>query len=694
VNSGASAPPITLTVAVDPSANGSITNTATVTGSAIDANLGNNTASDTATLTPGFVFTDGVCVTGRAFGNSNQTCHQINWSPQIAGRNLNGVYITSVNTSTIPTQLSAVSATTINMEFGLSCINPIADANVRATFSATASALELCEASGATPTTWTPGVNLSFPAGNPSVGPYTFNYADVGQVSLYMRNSALTTQTGASGTFTVKPGGFVLSAIERNRDNFANPAATGPGGAAFVKAGEAFNVTVTATTCTPASTSCPVAGVTTPNYGQEAPPESVMLTVSNVTAGMIAAPAVGGGIFGAFNNGVATADGVTYLPDGTTRSTPFSWGEVGVIRLTPSVADGNYFLDGDTMGTASVNIGRFYPDHFDTVVQYSAATGIFMQCPAGLSCPAANYLADWSYANAAARVAATGFVATDIDRVAMQLDNNSYWRLTAVTPTWAQLVPFLPRGFVYSGQAFKVQVAARNVSGGTTQNYNSTSGYANPVTLNAWDALGSTTTQNPSGALTNNTVTAGTFVSGVATTSTPVYTLGTMPTAPIAPTDIFMRAVESAGDTVTSLRATPASSSEGGIKVLSGRIKVSNAYGSELLPLTLTATAQYYTATGWVNCLVDSVTRLVLTYGGTISPTPVVTPNPVSGVVSGGNVTVGIAAPGAGRTGTVTVTPSVDPASPGVPGLMLIPGTATFGVYKSNSGFIYRRESY
>jgi hypothetical protein len=45
----------------------------------------------------------------------------------------------------------------------------------------------------------------------------------------------------------------------------------------------------------------------------------------------------------------------------------------------------------------------------------------------------------WSYANAAARTGATGFVANDVGRVAYQQDNTTYWRLTAVTPTWVQI---------------------------------------------------------------------------------------------------------------------------------------------------------------------------------------------------------------------------------------------------------------
>ena len=46
-------------------------------------------------------------------------------------------------------------------------------------------------------------------------------------------------------------------------------------------------------------------------------------------------------------------------------------------------------------------------------------------------------LESWVYADAATREAATGFAAADLGQIAYQADTGSYWRLTAVTPTWA-----------------------------------------------------------------------------------------------------------------------------------------------------------------------------------------------------------------------------------------------------------------
>ena len=57
------------------------------------------------------------------------------------------------------------------------------------------------------------------------------------------------------------------------------------------------------------------------------------------------------GSFGAFSAGAATGAG-------------FSWPEVGIITLTPSVA--NYLGSGTVTGTTSANVGRFVPSSFGT----------------------------------------------------------------------------------------------------------------------------------------------------------------------------------------------------------------------------------------------------------------------------------------------------------------------------------------
>lgn len=607
---------LTLTATVDAGASGNVTNSATVGGQTNDASLGNNTASKTDTIfVPGYVFTDRACTLDGTPVDSGAQCNTITWSPQTAGTPQGNVYITAVNAANVPIQLHGTNPTTVNMQFGLSCINPRTNAGVQATFyNATTTTLPLCTANGAIPTGWSPSRALVFPAATPSVGPFNFNYNDVGAIELFMRNSMVTSQMGRSTSFVVKPAGFALSAIERTSDGYANPAAADATGAAFVKAGEAFSVTVTAVNSL---------GVATPNYGNEYDllnnvplADNVKLAAVNAVPGMIASPlppAISGS-FGTFTSGVATG-------------TNFTWPEVGIIRLNSSVGDGDYLGAGDVT-TQSGNIGRFYPAHFDTVV--SQVSGAPMACTAGVVCPTAY------------------------------------------------------NGFVYSGQSFALTVSAKNVNGVTTANYNTTTGFAKTAALTAVGVLGADTAPANPGNLAVSGLSA--FANGQVTTNAEQYGFNALPAEP---TTIYIRATEAVGgDGVTSKRLlNPLTSSvEGGVAVVTGRLKVSNAYGSEMLPLTLVATAQFYTANGWVNSSTDSITHLTVNPSYPVGAgSSVVTLTPATGDLLQGLLSIRLGKPSAGA-GVATVQPAAPPYLP------VTSGSATFGVYKNNNNFIYRRE--
>ncbi len=378
----------------------------------------------------------------------------------------------------------------------------------------------------------------------------------------------------------------------------------------------------------------------TANFGQESVPEGVTLSFSKCQpTGTNSSNGTFSGNAGAFTSGVATA-------------TDLTWSEVGNGDL---VATNSTYLGstlsatgntgtGGTVCNGAGNVGPFIPDHFDTVV-----TGP-MSCPAGLACP--------------------------------------------------------PGGLVYSGQAFTANVYARNAAGATTQNYDGTvdtsPNFAKAVTLRAWDALGSEVTENPpsgTGSLTGSSVASTAFNRGttlLGTPGAPVYTFGTNPTAP---TDVYIRATDT--DNVTSLRVPANTSVEGGVKVVSGRIKLTNAYGSELLALPITATAQYFnTAGNWATSITDSVTQFdtrLSTAGGNVQATI------VNGPLALGNISV--VAPGMVtlangvtmfRLAAPTIAGSADLGIVTAPAYLLpsIAGRATFGVYKGPSEIIYMREAY
>lgn len=363
------------------------------------------------------------------------------------------------------------------------------------------------------------------------------------------------------------------------------------------------------------------------------------------------------GSFGAANSatGVATGNSFTYSEVGNFGLNANAVYDTGFTSVDPSsdcTADFSNALAGGKYGckigsntvaqiTGSSGFGRFIPDHFDTAVIATAT--VPMPCPTGLTCPT------------------------------------------------------LYNGFVYSGQLFTTQMYARNLAGATTLNYDSARGYSKAVTLSAYDAVGGATANPGGGALTLNTVPSTLFNLGVATTSTPIYTF---PTTPVAPTDIYIRAVDT--DSVTSLRVPANTSVEGGVKAVSGRVNIGNAYGSELLQLPMTATVQYYNAAGsWVASLTDSVTSLTLGLSNYQCKTGcawTTTPTPASGAIIAGVLQFTLSKPTGGGTGSVDV-------SINTPGYLLTgsngaavnpstTGRATFGVYKGNSNFIYLRENY
>ncbi len=524
---------------------------------------------------------------------------------QTAGTSSGSYYLRAVktNTSTMACQAALTGTQTVNMSY--QCNNP-----------ATCYAANLMAVNGASATTIarnnngstasSSGVSLTFDAnGN---APFTFAYGDVGQVTLFANKPAggtlLTSLTGSTNPFVVKPAGFAISNIKRTSDNVVNPGAVDAAGAAFAKAGEAFTATVTAV----GSTGNPVF-----SFGREASPAGVTLTSNLVSPAAGNNPALANNVI----------DGASFV-NGAATLTNLSWGEVGIITMTADLTGGNYLGTGLSATGVSGNVGRFYPDHFDTTVtgpMACAGLTFTTACPAG--------------------------------------------------------------GLAYAGQPFTTIVTAKNAAGVTTQNYSGS--YAKPVTLSAWNASGGAVAAG--GAMASNTIVAAAFASGVATAITPSYQF---PVTPTAPADVFIRAVETAGDGVTSLRTSPAVSVEGGFKAVSGRVLVSNAYGSELLPLSLTAVTQYFDGTSWLTNTADSMTPLTLAANynvvddaGTVvgltvpAPTGVVT-------VANGVLAITLGLPSGGTTGKT----SINPAAPAY--LPLTTGTATFGVYSGNAVFIYR----
>lgn len=340
---------LTLTAQINVGAPNSITNSATVSGQSNDTATANNTATKTdGFFVPSYVFTTGACTNGVTVGTGS--CQLLTWSPQTSAKPSANVYITAVNASNVATQLSASSATTVGMQFGLSCHNPTTNAGIQASFSAASTALPLCTANGATPSGWTASDNQVFATGSPSVGPFNFNYADAGEVELYVRKTTATTQMGSSGNFVVKPVGLCLYSTD-----LANCAAADASCAKEKAAGDTFNLTLKAVAWqSNGDTDLCNGNATTPNF---------KLSAIDLTHTLVA-PAAGA-------VGTISVDTIDFTSNGW-ASVNQTVSEVGVFTFTatpPAYLPTASNPAGETIAAASTgNFGRFYPHHFTTTV--------------------------------------------------------------------------------------------------------------------------------------------------------------------------------------------------------------------------------------------------------------------------------------------------------------------------------------
>ncbi len=224
--------------------------------------------------------------------------------------------------------------------------------------------------------------------------------------------------------------------------------------------------------------------------------------------------------------------------------------------------------------------------------------------------------------------------------------------------------------FTYSGQTFPLEVQAKDATGTTLQNYEGS--FAKSVMLS--DGLATAL-----GAFSPATVSSGMFAAGVAT-DTPAYTFS----ARRAETVTGVRAVEVVGsDGVSS-----ASGSEGQINVRFGRVWMGNAYGSELLSLSVPAYAQYWNGSDFITNTDDNeaaaCTSIAVPTVGVGSSAATLNDPLVDG-----NLGLVLSAPGVAGQADLTLT---------VPAWLQTNGAnptarVTFGVYGGSGGsnvFIYR----
>jgi MSHA biogenesis protein MshQ len=414
---------------------------------------------------------------------------------QVSGITFGGLYLRALQASTtnaaICTPAIINQTTTVNMSYA--CNNP---STCQSGSLATVNSTAISNAS--TPVSLSFDVNAS--------APITLHYDDVGQITLNASKTITPTSgtsvtlSGSSNPFVVAPDHFVISGVT----------------AAPIKAGNNFSATVTSYNglSTPSATK---------NFGKEISPEGVSLSFSKCQpTGIGASNGSFSGTSGAFNNGAANSNNL-------------SWTEVGNGDLTATLTSGSYLNSGLTVrgntGNSGLacngagNVGRFIPDHFDTLVTQGCATG----------------------------------------------------------------------SFTYSSQPFMMQVIARNLNNNVTVNYdgsiNTTPNSSKVLTLSDSNSVAG-------GSLTPSSLANTSFLAGIANAS-PSFTFTSSLTSPAT---IKLHVIDT--DSVVS------SATEGTATIRSGRLRIQNSYGSELLNLPILLETQYWNGLAYIRNQQDSCTTV------------------------------------------------------------------------------------
>jgi MSHA biogenesis protein MshQ len=628
--------------------------TINVTDGSVTATSGTATAAEDSALTfvaSGFITTNGGNV-ATAIGT------------QIAGKTSTQVLaLQAVRTDTTTGACTTVfsSGTTKSIGLAYQCNNPttcIAGQTLTITNNGTTTAILSNPNSALTNYTSVP---LTFSTAN-GEALINLNYSDAGQITLASKYTiplgsgapSANTMVGAS-QFVVQPSTLSLSSIKSTASGTANPAASTASGTVFLGAGQAFSATVTAFN---------YLGNATPNFGQETSPAAVTLTPTLVLPTSGHDPTVSG-TFNAFSGGIATG-------------TAFSWPEVGIITLTPTVA--SYFGTALT-GTTTGNVGRFDPNAFAS----AANTPTF-----GTACIAGGF----------------GYVG---------------------------------QSFVYA-VAPVLTVTAQALGGATTKNYTGslmrmtnasltgrtyTPTPASPaLTLTGLPATSADPTIADLGAGQPTATLAGEVSLTFSAGSGISFTRGSAIAPFSANIALSINVIDL--DSVTASNPVTFGASSGmafstGATQDYGRLAIGNALGSELLDLPMPLVTQYYlnTSQGFVTNTADSCTtaplisftsQANLTSQNTCvrdSGKPGISgqgcstaaSSPYASPAASGVFNLILAAPGAGNSGAVSVT-STAPAwlqylwNAGSGSNSSPVGIATFGIFPGPASRIYQREVY
>jgi hypothetical protein len=240
--------------------------------------------------------------------------------------------------------------------------------------------------------TFTNGVATPPALRTTDVGKYVLNIKDASGFAVDPDGTPLVIE-GSSATLTVRPFGFNLDFTNARFDDWADNGvldgsaddtsyAANADGSAFITAGADFAMNITAIQWQAGddtdNNGIPDSGANLTdnpaavNFGQETPPPSLTFgyTLNGVTNGGNL------DVSNSASSGTTDIGHLLTLPftnaeftNGSTAPT-LNWDEVGIIDLSVNLAD--YLgTSGVNITGNAINVGRFYPDHFDVVVVHT-----------------------------------------------------------------------------------------------------------------------------------------------------------------------------------------------------------------------------------------------------------------------------------------------------------------------------------
>ena len=251
--------------------------------------------------------------------------------------------------------------------------------------------------------------------------------------------------------------------------------------------------------------------------------------------------------------------------------------------------------------------------------------------------------------------------------------------------------------FTYAGQPFDAVITAVNAAGSTTLNYDGSAALPANRTANAVTVAALSGATGGSFGSTGS-VAATAFGDGTAT-STGALTY-TMTSKLTAPNNVVLKATD----------ADVTDSTNPSMTFRSGRIKLSNAFGSEAQALPIPMQLQYWSGKSWVPASDDTCTTASLLplsrvslgnikshQGVSTTTLAAATPSALSLVAGTGQGAITLAAPGTKKTGTIDLTLDLSATGANLPWLQSLDvscgantvcnpkARATFGVYTPES---------